>query len=69
MSEPFNQIKRIMAGLEIFLRHGGSHMQAEHDEVFSGPSSDGVTFTVEELATLDANGWRNEGDGSWAHFV
>lgn len=69
MAEPFNQIKRIMAGLEIFLRHGGRDVSAEHDAIFSGPSSDGVTFTDDELAALKANGWTNDGDGSWSHFV
>ena len=51
----------VLTGLRIFEVHGGKDVNAEHDQIWSGPK-DGTMLTADEMARLDAAGWFRDPD-------
>jgi len=67
-SRPYNRVRDVRLGLEIFERHGELNVAAEHD-IFYGASSN-IELTDEERAMLEDYGWFiDESCDAWAFFV
>jgi len=67
MSDRKRNIDRVIAGLQIFAKHPGAAMNADHDEIYAGA---GEAITEEERAALLADGWRWDTQNEcWAKFV
>jgi hypothetical protein len=68
-TKPYNRLRDIRVGLEIFERHGGRFANAEHDILYAGPG-EGQLVTPEEETTLEEYGWHfDEEVESWALFT
>ena len=67
--KPYNKLRDIRIGLEVFERLGGLNAGAQHEVLYAGPK-DGVDVPDEDRAVLEAAGWFWDDDAdSWAIFT
>jgi hypothetical protein len=65
----YDVVRDVIAGLEIFARHGEREVSAEHDVLYAGPSTKDALSDVERDTLRLANWFWDEEVDSWAIFV
>ena len=66
-ARPYNKLRDIRIGLDIFARHGAKNCAAEHDVFYAGETLD---VTDEEHKALNKAGWFwDEEMDSWKIFT
>jgi hypothetical protein len=55
----WNQQRDVIEGLTIFMKYGGDHVCAEHDQIYASQKG-GRAISKEDLAALKVAGWHIE---------